>query len=193
MPVLPEAQRNRAPSLEADPLRYLRGVLGFFLGGAIVVALVLGLTGVAPRALVLAALLWTLLGLLTGMVDLVLEPLAEGLGGWFARMGRGPSPSDHVGETLRRAEQLSEVQGNAALAAAELELLQREAARLTPLEDLRIGLALAALYEQRLADPGRALGELRRLIDRYPELRQTAALRLRLAALRARHFGSSAA
>jgi hypothetical protein len=53
---------------------------------------------------------------------------------------------------------------------------------------MRLGLALAELYEQRLGDPGRAMVEVRRLIDRYPHLRGTRELRGLLAALRRQHF-----
>jgi len=36
VPLLPKSLRGRAESLDADPFRYLRGVLAFFLGGAVV-------------------------------------------------------------------------------------------------------------------------------------------------------------
>ena len=184
MPVLPESQRPthtpHAPSLDADPLRYLRGVLAFFLGGGIVVALVFALSGVAPRAWLVAGLLWTLLGLLTGMVDLVLEPLAEFIGALFARAGSGASEA--VADQIARARQEP-----APAAVSAIEELRRDAGRLSPADDIRLGLALAELHE-RLQEPGQALTELRRLIDRYPHRRQTVELRGRLAALRARHF-----
>jgi hypothetical protein len=82
VPVLPDAERPAA-SRDSDPLLYLRSAVGFLLGGGAVVALVLALTGAAPapRALLLAGLLWTLFGLLTGLVDFVLAPLAEWIGG----------------------------------------------------------------------------------------------------------------
>jgi len=154
VPVLPEFQRGRAQTFDTDPLRYLRGVLTFFLGSGAVIALVLGLTGLAPKALLLAGLLWTLLGILTGVVDLVLEPLGELAGGALARLGFGGGRTDS--------------------GAAEI----------------RAGLTLASHYEHELHEPGRALAELQRLIDRYPERRQTVQLRRRLAELRARHFPS---
>jgi hypothetical protein len=48
------------------------------------------------------------------------------------------------------------------------------------------------LYEQRLHDPGRAMVEIRRLIDRYPDTRQARELRGLLAALRRQHFAEAA-
>jgi hypothetical protein len=193
VPVHPDSQRDRAHTLDTDPLRYLRGVLAFFLGSGALIALVLALTGVAPKALVLAGLLWALLGILTGLVDLVLEPVGELAGGALARLGftagAGARP-DRVTALLEHAAQLAGPLQQPEAAAAELLALQRNTSALSPGDDIRIGLALAALFEQQLQDPGRALGELRRLIDRHPQLRQTAQLRSRLAELRARHFAS---
>jgi hypothetical protein len=94
---------------------------------------------------------------------------------------------------IRRAELLAGPLGTPLAAVAELEALQRDADRLRPTEDMRLGLALTELYEQRLGDPGRALVEVRRLIDRYPAARQTRELRGLLAALRERHFTGTAA
>lgn len=221
MPLLPKSLRARAESLDADPFRYLRGVLAFFLGGAAVVALLLGVTGLAPRALLLAGLLWTLFGVLSGMVDWILEPAIEfgmemlsnvGLvraGGGFsaeetlAQQGhadaaaeayrqRAEHPRDRVAALLRRAELLAGPLRTPHGAVAELEALQSDAGRLSPQEDMRVGLALTELYEQRLHDPGRAMVEVRRLIDRYPHTRQARELRGLLAALRSQHFAESA-
>ena len=50
--------------------------------------------------------------------------------------------------------------------------------------DLRVGVALVDIYERRLSDPGRAMVELRRLIDLYPERRTTLRLRRELAMLK---------
>jgi hypothetical protein len=191
VPVLPESQRDRARTLDTDPLRYLRGVLGFFLGSGALIALVLGLTGVAPKALLLAGVLWALLGVLTGIVDLVLEPLGELAGGALARLGFAPARPDRVTALLEHAGELAGPLQQPEAAVAELLALQRSEAAQRPGDDIRIGLALAELYERQLQDPGRALGELRRLIDRHPQLRQAARLRARLAELRARHFASS--
>jgi len=77
VPLLPESLRGRAESIDADPFRYLRGVVAFVVGGGALVALLLALTGVEPRALILAGVLWTLFGVLSGLVDTVLEPLID--------------------------------------------------------------------------------------------------------------------
>ena len=220
VPFLPKSLRGRAESLDADPFRYLRGVLAFFLGGGAVVALLLALAGTEPRALVLAGVLWTLFGVLSGMVDWILEPLVEfaaqvlsnvGLGradGGFsaeeamAEQGhtaaaaeayrlRARLPADRVNALIRRAHLLAGPLKVPHAAAGELENLQRYAARLSPGEDMRVGLALTELYEQKLDDPGRAMVEIRRLIDRYPQARQTRELRRLLAALRTQHFAQT--
>jgi len=219
--LLPESLRGRAKTLDTDPFRYLRGVITFFMGGGAVVALVLGLTGMEPRALLLAGLLWALFGFMSGMVDVVVDPLIElintvltnvGLtraGGGFsaeealAAQGhadaaaeayrlRAESPRERVPALIRRAELLAGPLGMPLAAVAELEALQRDADRIPPADDMRLGLALTELYEQRLNDPGRAMVEVRRLIDRYPEARQTRGLRGLLAALRDRHFSAPA-
>jgi hypothetical protein len=220
--LLPESLRGRAKTLDTDPFRYLRGVITFFMGGGAVVALVLGLTGMEPRALLLAGLLWALFGFMSGMVGVVVDPLIElintvltnvGLtraGGGFsaeealAAQGhadaaaeayrlRAESPRERVPALIRRAELLAGPLGMPLAAVAELEALQRDADRIPPADDMRLGLALTELYEQRLNDPGRAMVEVRRLIDRYPEARQTRGLRGLLAALRDRHFTAPAA
>ena len=217
MPVLPESLRGRAESLDADPFRYLRGVLAFLVGGGAVVALILGLTGISPRALILAGLLWTIFGVLSGLVDWLVEPMIDFAARVFSNVGlvragggfsaeetlaaqghldaaaeaykqRAQVPKDRVPALLRRADLMAGPLKLPHAAVGELEELQKEADRLTPTEDMRLGLLLSELYEQRLNDPGRAMVEIRRLIDRYPEARQTPRLRGVLAALRTRHF-----
>jgi tetratricopeptide (TPR) repeat protein len=217
VPLLPDSLRGRAATLDTDPFRYLRGVLGFLLGGGTVVALLLALTGVGAQALLLAGVLWSLYGLAFGLVDAVVEPLIDlanhalsnvGLmragGGYSAEetlvaeghhdaaaeayLERARVPRDRAEAMIRRAEQIAGPLGRPADAAAELEALQQDADHLRPRDDMRLGLALAELYEQKLGDPGRAMGEVRRLIDRYPHLRGTRELRGLLAALRAQHF-----
>ncbi|HVL17586.1 MAG TPA: hypothetical protein VM387_06305, partial [Gemmatimonadales bacterium] len=64
----------------------------------------------------------------------------------------------------------------------ELQALREH--RLTADADLRVGVALVDVYERRLADPGRAMVELRRLIDLYPDRRATLRLRRELAILK---------
>lgn len=222
MSPLPERLRSRAKTLDTDPFRYLRGVIAFFMGGGAVIALVLALTGVEPRALLLAGLLWTLFGFMSGMVEAVVDPLIEFLNTVLINVGltravagfsaeetlaarghadaaaeayrlRAETPGDRLPALLRRAELLAGPLAQPLAAVAELEALQRDANHFRPADDMRLGLALAELYEQRLDDPGRAMVEVRRLIDRYPEARQTRGLRGLLAALRARHFAGTPA
>jgi len=219
--LLPERLRARASTQDTDPFRYLRGVIGFLVGGGALVALVLALTGVELRALALAGLLWVFFGLLSGTVDGVVEPLIEfvntvltniGLtraGGGFsaeetlavrghadaaaeAYRLRAETPRDRVPALLRRAELLAGPLGRPDTAVQELERLQRDADRLSAEEDMRVGLALAELYEQALREPGRAMVEVRRLIDRHPGARHARELRHLLAALRAQHFEGTA-
>jgi hypothetical protein len=193
VPALPSFQRHRAKSSDADPLRYLRGVLACFLIGGTVVALLLALTGLAPEALLLAGLLWALFGILTGFVDFLLDPMAEFLGGLFASLSSSaPDRANRLASALQRAQELAGPLEQPEAAARELQAVRRTARNLDPQDDIRLGLALAELYEQQLNDPGRALGELRRLIDRHPGLRETVQLRGLLASLRAEHFARSA-
>lgn len=217
MPLLPDSLRGRAESKDTDPFHYLRGVLAFLVGGGAVVALLLALTGLAPGALLLAGLLWTMFGMLSGMVDWVLEPLVELGARMLSNVGlervgqsfsaeetlvaqghadaaaeayriRAEAPGDRVAALIRRAQLLAGPMNLPLLAVGELEALQKTADRMSPSEDMRLGLVLTELYEQRLDDPGRAMVEVRRLIDRYPEARRTRELRALLAALRTRHF-----
>lgn len=182
-------------------------------------ALLLALTGIAPRALLLAGLLWTLFGMLSGMVDWVLEPLVDLGAKMLSNAGlvrvrqsfsaeetlaaqghadaaaeayrlRAQVPADRVPALLCRAQLLAGPLQLPHAAVGELEALQKEADSLSPAEDMRLGLLLTEIYEQRLADPGRAMVEVRRLIDRYPDARQARELRGLLAALRTRHFSS---
>jgi hypothetical protein len=50
--------------------------------------------------------------------------------------------------------------------------------------------ALVDLYDRRLGEPGRAMAELRRLIDRHPGDRAVRRLRHALAELKAEHLES---
>ncbi len=68
---------------------------------------------------------------------------------------------------MRRAAILAGPLANPGMATLELDNF-RDTRHLRPADDIKIGLALAEFYERRLADPGRAMTELRRLIDLYP-------------------------
>ena len=71
-------------------------------------------------------------------------------------------------------------------AAVELDSLRAHA--LTPREDVRIGLALVDLYENRLDNAGRAMAELRRLIDRDPSGQGARRLRAALRELKSQRY-----
>jgi len=219
VPFLPEALRDRS-SRDADPFGYLRGVLAFLFGGGIVVALLLAATGMSPKALVLAGVLWALFGAASGLLDGVVEPLIEFFARALPSVGlfsdvpkfaaeesllhqghpdaaaeayrlHAENPKLRARALARRAEVLAGPLKQPALAVTELEALQRDAARLTPLDDYLVGMTLANLYETALHDRGKAMGELRRLLDRYPETRQARFVRIRLANLRDAHFGTT--
>ena len=204
-----------------DPLSILRLALSALLLVGTGVALVLGLTGIEPRALLLAGGLWGLYGVVRAVVSGFLSPGADLLGRVLANGGSMRTPAGHSeiealaaqgryqdaaerwfrvavdGEEpatamLRRAELLAGPLGDAGSAAAELTQY-RDAPRrpLRPAEDVAIGLALVDIYEQRLADPARAMFELRRLLDRYPQSRHVQRIRATLADLKERRFGDA--
>lgn len=219
MPFLPEALRDQS-SRDADPFGYIRGVFVFLFGGGIVVALVLAATGMSPKALVLAGALWAIFGAFSGLLDGVVEPLVEFFAralpsvGLFREVPRfaaeesllaqghadaaaeayrlhSENPALRARALARRAEVLAGPLKQPALAVAELEAVQNGTARLTPLDDYLVGMTLATLYETSLHDRGKAMGELRRLLDRYPDTRQARFLRVRLAHLRDAHFDTA--
>jgi hypothetical protein len=204
-----------------DPLWILRLVLSGLLIFGTVVALVLGLTGIAPKALILASGLWGAYGLARAAVSGVLSPGAELVGNLFANGGVDQVPSEHSeiqaleaqgryqdaserwwrlvvdGEApataiLKRAELLAGPLKEPGTAASELTLY-RDAPRLPlkPAEDVGIGLALVDLYEHRLQEPAKAMYELRRLLDRYPQTRHVRLIRAALNDLKERRFGDA--
>ena len=204
-----------------DPLWILRLALSALLIFATVVALVLGLTGIEPRALVLAGGLWGAYGLVRAAVSGVLAPSAELVGDLLTNGGVDRIPDSHSeiqalaaqgryqdaaerwwrvvvdGEApaaaiLRRAELLAGPLQDPGTAASELTLY-RDAPRipLRPAEDVGIGLALVDLYEHKLQQPAKAMYELRRLLDRYPQTRHVRLIRAALNDLKERRFGDA--
>lgn len=198
-----------------EPLRLVRLAAGVLLLFGTLVAIALALSGIEPRALQLVGIFWALYGFVVGLTSGVLEPVIDGmarvLADWgLVRAGGGYSaieamiargnlelaadayrqranqPRDKVEATLRRAALLAGPMRQPETAVIELESLQRQ--DLPPRHDLRVGLALVDLYDRRLDDPGRAMAELRRLIDRHPEDRGVRRLRESLAAMKAEHF-----
>src|SRR6185369_9854040 len=97
---------------------------------------------------------------------------------------RARNPAERVEATLRRARLLIGPLSEPESAAVELDSLRAHA--LTPRDDVRVGLALVDLYENRLDNPGRAMAELRRLIDLHPTGQGARQLRAALRALKSR-------
>lgn len=203
---------------DEDPLDLARRIGGGLLLLTTVIALVLWAAGFGPRMLQLVGACWTLYGVYYAFLDGLLEPILDGAAGLLQnvglmRAGGGYSGIEAMvaqgqhdaaaeayaeraaqgrGDTValvRRAALLSGPLGLAGQAALELEQA-RERRRLPADDDLRIGAALAHLYEGPLQEPGRAMTELRRLIDRYPTARNIRRLRRELDELRDARFGS---
>jgi len=201
-----------------DPFRLIRFIVGALLLVATAVALLLAVTGVAPRAILLVGSFWALYGLFTGVLGGVLEPVIDGTARMFGNVGlrragggysavetmvsrgryreaaeayaaRAREPRRRVEATLRRGALLAGPLGLPAQAVAELLELRTRQGPLAPADDLRVGLALVDLYDFKLTDPGRAMTELRRLIDRYPESRHARHMRNVLRELKTTRFG----
>lgn len=203
-----------------EPLRLIRLTAGVLLLFGTLVAIGLALGGIEPRALQLVAVFWAIYGFVVGLTSGVLEPVIDGLahalqnfglvrvGGGYSAIEtlvargqvdaaaeayreRARRPRERVPATLRRAALLAGPLGQPETALVELEALQASA--LPPADDLRVGLALVDLYDRRLADPGRAMTELRRLIDRHPEDAGVRHLRRLLAGFKAERFDAAGA
>jgi tetratricopeptide (TPR) repeat protein len=195
-----------------EPLRLLRLIAGGLLLFGTLVAIGLAVSGIAPRALLLVGAFWAIYGLISGFTTGVLEPVVDGLSialqnVGLMRVGQGYSgietlaarghlaeaaeayreraqiSADRIEATVRRAALLAGPLGQPETALVELQALREQALR--PEQDLRVGIALVDIYERRLGDPGRAMVELRRLIDLYPDRRAVRRLRQELALLRA--------
>ena len=101
---------------------------------------------------------------------------------------RAEAPADRFSALLRRAALLAGPLGSPEAAVKELYTLRSSFTDLQAPEDIMIGMMLVEIHDQQLHQPGRAMVELRRLIDRYPGRRQTEGFRSLLAGLRRRHF-----
>jgi hypothetical protein len=192
----------------------VRVVIGAFALIGTLIAVIVGITA-EPRMLQLVGALWAVYGLVVGFTSGVLEPVIDGLfnvlssvglmrsGGGYSAIEtlvarghltaaadayaeRARNPGERVNATLRRAELLAKSLDSAETAAVELDGLRSHP--LSSREDFRVGLALVELYENHLDDPGRAMAELRRLIDRHPSLRDARRLRTALAELKSERF-----
>jgi hypothetical protein len=201
-----------------EPLGLVRLVVGTFALVGTLIAVIVGVI-TEPRMLELVGALWAVYGLMVGFTSGVLEPVIDGLfnvlsnaglmraGGGYSAIEtlvarghitaaaeayaeRAREPRERVDATLRRAKLLAESLGSAETAAVELDGLRSHP--LSGRDDFRVGLALVELYEHHLADPGRAMAELRRLIDHHPSARDARRLRTALAALKSERFAADA-
>jgi hypothetical protein len=207
---------DRAGRWTEEPLGLVRLVVGTIALAWTLIAVLLAVTGADQRALQLVGALWAIYGLTVGFLSGVLEPVIDGffhlvsnsgivrVGGGYSAIEtlaarghlqaaadayaeRARNKAQRVDATLRRAALLSGPLDQPETAAIELDNL-RAGAPLRPRDDFRVGLALVELYEQDLKDPGRAMVELRRLIDRYPTAQGARRLRVALAQLKSERF-----
>jgi hypothetical protein len=190
---LPRPVRDDWSDTHHDPLVLLRRVVVALLVAGTAVALLLWASGVAPRALALAGLLWGcsaaaawFLGMAGPAVDGIARVLqdaglerAAGFSEIESLLARGQTalaaeryaerakePGARVEATCRRAVLLAGPLAAPALAVAELELLR--GAALDPFADRRVGSLLADVHARALGDPGRAMADYRRLLDAHP-------------------------
>lgn len=199
-----------------EPFSFVRLFVGTIALSGTVLALVLAFAARDPRFLELVGALWAVYGLTAGLLSGVLDPVVSGFFHLLANVGlvrvgggysavetlavrghyqaaadayaeRARNPADRVEATLRGAVLLAGPLGQPENAAVELDSLR--AHPLSSRDDFRVGLALVDLYEHHLNDPGRAMAELRRLIDRYPTARGARRLRDALGALKSQRFG----
>jgi hypothetical protein len=210
---------NRAYRWTEEPLVLVRLVVGTIALVWTLIAVLLALTGADPRVLQLVGALWAIYGLTVGFLSGILEPVIDGffhlvsnfgivrVGGGYSSIEtlvarghvqaaaeayaeRARDKAQRVDATLRRAALLAGSLGQPETAAIELDNL-RAAQPLRARDDFRVGLALVELYEQDLRDPGRAMAELRRLIDRYPTAQGARRLRVALASLKSERFAAA--
>ena len=207
----------RLPKLmdSSDPFSYLRVFVSAILLAATGVAILLAVSGVAPRAILLVGMFWGIYGFFTGFTDGILEPAIDFFGrllldpgsgaGSFSRIetlvaqGDYAQAAERYGElsrehgsveaAVRRARLLAGPAGQPEVATRELDAL-RDSRRIKPADDIRIGLLLADLHEHALGEPGRAMVELRRLLDGHPSARGMRSIRATLLQLRQERFGS---
>ena len=194
-----------------EPLRLVRLMAGVLAVAGTCLALGLGCSGVEPRAFALIGPLWAVYGLVAGLATGVLEPALDALVGILSDVGlrragggysgietlvargelaaaaeayreRARNPLERTEATIRHAALLAGEMDQPETAVIELDNLRQ--GPLSARDEFRIGLALVELYRDRLGEPGRAMAELRRLIDRYPGEPATARLRAMLAELK---------
>jgi hypothetical protein len=215
LPSILQHALDRASGPSDEPLRLVPAGVLLLFGTAVAIAL--ALSGIAPRALQLVGLFWAIYGFIVGLTSGILEPVIDGLSHVLADLGlvrvgggysaietlvvrgevaaaaeayreRAQHPADRVEATLRRTALLGGPLGQPETALVELDGLRR--GKLSAADDLRVGVALVDLYDRRLDEPGRAMAELRRLIDRHPGDRSARRLRHALAELKQEHLES---
>jgi len=216
---MPPLLSARVASKDQDPLRLLRLAAGGILLFATLVALLLWVTGVTPRAVLLLGAFWAIYGLVFGLLDGFLEPMTDLWGEILQNAGlmryrtsyasietlaarglydaaaneyleRSRRENGDAEALVRRAAILAGPLSNPEMATLELHNY-RDTRRLRPVDDIKLGLALVELYDRRLADPGRAMTELRRLIDLYPSVGGARQLRRTLNQFRREKFGAA--
>ena len=216
---MPPLLSARVASKDQDPLRLLRLAAGGILLFATLVALLLWVTGVTPRAVLLLGAFWAIYGLVFGLLDGFLEPMTDLWGEILQNAGlmryrtsyasietlaarglydaaaneyleRSRRENGDAEALVRRAAILAGPLSNPGMAVLELHNY-RDTRQLRPADDIKIGLALVELYDRRLADPGRAMTELRRLIDLYPTVGGARQLRRTLNQFRRDKFGAA--
>lgn len=205
---------QKASRSAEEPLGFVRLIIGVFALLGTLIAVVVGVI-TDPRMLELVGALWAVYGLVVGVTTGVLEPAINGFFQLMANAGlmragggysdietlavrghpqaaaeayaeRARNPAERVEATLRRAALLAGPLTQPESAAVELEGLRTHP--LSGRDDFRVGLALVDLYDHHLSDPGRAMVELRRLIDRYPTASGARRLRAALGTLKSHRF-----
>jgi hypothetical protein len=205
------------PSIE-NPFGLIKIAVAVVLLVASGAATLIALSGVETRALEIVGVCWAMYGFTVALLDGFLEPVVEGVaralqnvglrrvGGGYsaieALVARGhfaaaaEAYADRARDerrgaeaALRRAALLAGPLRQPESAAVELDAL-RSGAPLAPDDDIRVGVALAELWEHRLGEPGRAMRELRRLLDLYPSNRRMRQIRSSLAELKTSPFAA---
>ncbi len=198
-----------------EPFSLVRILVGTVVLFCTVLALILAFVTRDARMLELVGAVWAIYGLTVAFLSGVLEPVIDGFFQLLANSGlmrvgagfsgietlavrghhraaadayaeRARNPGERIEATLRRAQLLAENLDEPETAAAELDSLRSHP--LSRRDDFQVGLALVDLYEHHLRDPGRAMSELRRLIDRYPATQGVRRLKSALHTLKAERF-----
>ena len=207
--------RSSGPGSSSDPFDVIRYAAGLLLCIGTIISVALWLSGITTKGLLLVGALWSVYGLIHAVLDGVLDPLIELVTDILQNIGLTPFRQgySHIEAMVARGETESAAaayaqragDGDAQAAARRAMLLSgplhlpaqarieleefREQHALRPVDDIRVGLALARVYEDALDSPGSAMREIRRLLDLYPGVRGLRHIRQSLAALKAERFG----